>query len=263
MNNALKIKWIALLTAISIYPASSLAGFEVIDEPIQAPVIKKEIKKDPTPPAVDRAVLKKAEVAKIAIKPSVVIGGITHTGRKPSILPPARGFGNDVTLRESIMMLLPESFSVYNDGNIDLNQKASWAAADADDWAGVLGNVFRKAGVAATLDWGKNSLTLDRHIKVAEPPAPKPKWILEAKDKTVRAALHRWARQAGWHLDWDVAVDYPIPYDVTYEGQFESAVGEVMGSLAGSDFPVQACTYENKTLRVVRFGETQRCNLQK
>lgn len=241
------------LIAISLH---AFAGFEVIENakpaPTPAPIAEQEVKKA----APVRVAMKAATAPK---KTQALVGGLTHTGRKPAIIPPAKGFGKAVSLKDAISMIVPDNFNVYNDTQIDLTRPTNWAATDGSDWVAVLDNALRNVGIAGTLDWQTNSISLEKQVAVAPVLAVQPEWLMTAKDKTVRNGIGRWAKLAGWNVDWDVAVDFPVPYDVTFKGDFETAVQQVMTSLAGSDYPVEACAYENKTVRIVRFGESQRC----
>ncbi|MFL9611130.1 toxin co-regulated pilus biosynthesis Q family protein [Methylobacillus sp. Pita2] len=244
----------AILGAIA--PASAFAGFEVVDAPEEP---AKEVAK---PVAQKVAQLQPAAPKATIRQQAVLIGGLNQVGRKPAIIPPAKGMVNGQPLRDALSLLVPTSFSIYNDGNINLLSATSWRGNGQDDWTVVLGNLLRTSGIAATLDWDQSTLSLEKQVQKVAPPAPKPVWKLALADKTVRTALSRWSKSNNWQLDWDVAVDFPIPYDIEYQGEFKSAVEEVMQSLRGSDYPVEACAYdENRALRIVRMGEANKCKL--
>lgn len=231
------------------------AGFEVVDGPEVAvkPTVNNNASIIP-----DTQHTKKQTIR----QQSVLIGGLNQVGRKPAIIPPAKGMVNAQPLRDALSLLVPTSFAIYNDGNINLVAPASWRGNGQDDWTVVLGDLLRSSGIAATLDWDQNSLSLEKQVQKIAPPAPKPVWKLTAADKTVRNALARWAKTNRWQLDWDVAVDFPIPYEIEYQGEFKSAIEDVMQSLRGSDYPIEACAYdENRALRIVRMGEANKCKL--
>lgn len=90
-------------------------------------------------------------------------------------------------------------------------------------------------------------------------PVPAPEvsrtWRLEVADRTVKTALSRWAKEAGWQLVWEVPVDFAIDADATITGTFEDALHSVVRALDKSDTPIQAILYKgNKVLRVVAHG---------
>jgi hypothetical protein len=87
------------------------------------------------------------------------------------------------------------------------------------------------------------------------PPPPPPTWRIELSDRTVRAALTRWAQQAGWQLIWEAPVDFSVDAPAAVTGTFDQALQSVVGALAGSNAPVQAILYRgNKVLRIVEKG---------
>jgi len=84
---------------------------------------------------------------------------------------------------------------------------------------------------------------------------PPPTWRIELSDRTVRAALTRWAQQAGWQLIWEAPVDFSVDAPAAVTGTFDEALQSVVSALAGSNAPVQAILYRgNKVLRIVEKG---------
>lgn len=259
MNKTL-IRAVAL--AIVSLSGSANAGFEVISGPEQPPVTVSQAEVITKPLKNTVEVSTSAKRLPLGLPTQAVLtGGINHAGRKPAVIQPARGFAKDVSLREALSMIVPNNIQVYNDGQIDLKNTISWNSKDADDWIGVLDNIFRGLGITATMDWSNSSLSLIQQKKPEVAIKPLPVWRLTKQDGLVRTALMRWAQEAKYNLDWDVPVDYPIPFEVSYQGEFEKVVGDVMGSLKGTDYPVQSCIYENKAIRIVRYGDLDRCKL--
>ena len=83
-----------------------------------------------------------------------------------------------------------------------------------------------------------------------------PVWTLLTSDKTVRVALTRWGRDAGWNVAWEANFDYPIPQDSAFYGGFEESIEAVATSLARADKPIQAVFYEgNRVIRIVPLGK--------
>jgi hypothetical protein len=88
-----------------------------------------------------------------------------------------------------------------------------------------------------------------------EAPKPKQVWEIVPTDKTLNAALARWAASAGWQLAWELPVDYAVEARTSVPGTFEEAVGMVAKSLEGAETPMKAIFYSgNKVLRIVAKG---------
>ena len=86
-------------------------------------------------------------------------------------------------------------------------------------------------------------------------PAAQDTWEIIVSDKTLNAALARWASQAGWQLLWELPVDYAVQAKTTVHGSFEDAVGTVAKSMEGAEIPMKAMFYEgNKVLRIMAKG---------
>ena len=80
-------------------------------------------------------------------------------------------------------------------------------------------------------------------------------WSIDATDQTLRQALTRWSRSAGWQLVWELPVDFPIEARASFDGGFEDAVGAVAHSMERSDAPLKAIFYRgNNVLRIVAKG---------
>ncbi|HEY4350793.1 MAG TPA: toxin co-regulated pilus biosynthesis Q family protein [Paraburkholderia sp.] len=87
------------------------------------------------------------------------------------------------------------------------------------------------------------------------PPPVQQTWRIEPSDRTVRAALTRWAQEAGWQLVWEAPTDFSVDAAATVHGTFDEALQQVVSALAHSNAPVQAILYQgNKVLRIVAKG---------
>lgn len=87
-------------------------------------------------------------------------------------------------------------------------------------------------------------------------PAPAPQWRLVPADDTLSAALTRWGSVAGYQVVWQAPKDLPV-YAATYTGSFETAVEQVMRDTTLGAYPLHACLYDNRVLRVLH--STQSC----
>jgi hypothetical protein len=80
-------------------------------------------------------------------------------------------------------------------------------------------------------------------------------WEMRVSDGSVRTALQRWAREAGWQFIWDVPTDFTVDADATIHGTFEEALREVAEALRNSQVPIQVVMYSgNRVLRVIPKG---------
>lgn len=84
---------------------------------------------------------------------------------------------------------------------------------------------------------------------------PSGTWEIFPTDKTLNAALARWAAAAGWQLVWELPVDYAVETRTSVPGTFEEAVGMVAKSMESAEIPMKAIFYAgNKVLRIVAKG---------
>jgi len=80
-------------------------------------------------------------------------------------------------------------------------------------------------------------------------------WEIIVSDKTLNAALARWASKAGWQLVWELPVDYAVETRTTVHGSFEEAVGAVTRGMESAEIPMKAMFYQgNKVLRITAKG---------
>ena len=79
-----------------------------------------------------------------------------------------------------------------------------------------------------------------------------PSWDVTPADKTLKAALTRWAEAAGWQLVWELPIDYAVSARTDIKGSFTDAVETVARSMATADTSMKAIFYEgNRVLRIV------------
>ncbi|WP_081768924.1 toxin co-regulated pilus biosynthesis Q family protein [Herbaspirillum sp. RV1423] len=92
-------------------------------------------------------------------------------------------------------------------------------------------------------------------LPVAEVKPAEPTWEIIVADKTLNAAMARWAAQAGWQLLWELPVDYAVEARTTVRGSFEEAVNTVAKSMESAEIPMKAVFYQgNKVLRIMSKG---------
>lgn len=82
---------------------------------------------------------------------------------------------------------------------------------------------------------------------------------LRLKDRTLRQALVRWAKQAKWVFaseHWTLDVDFPVKAAARFEGSFQSAVEQLLTAAQLNAHSLQACFYSNQVLRVLASPQT-------
>lgn len=90
---------------------------------------------------------------------------------------------------------------------------------------------------------------------------PAPVFDVSTKDRTVREAIARWARAAGWvhePVHWSLDRDFPVVASAGAEvfgGEFRSAVRVLLASTELTDRPAQPCFYTNNVVRVIPKAE--------
>ena len=92
-------------------------------------------------------------------------------------------------------------------------------------------------------------------LPVPAPAAGNERWDIVVADRTLNAAMARWAAAAGWQLLWELPVDYAVQAHTSVPGKFEDAVTVVVNSMEGAEIPMKAIFYSgNKVLRIMAKG---------
>lgn len=116
-----------------------------------------------------------------------------------------------------------------------------------------------KAEVRPTLQAAQTQpvqLPVSEAATVARTASPSERaWNITPADRTIKGALARWAREAGWQFVWDVPTDFAVDASATINGTLEDALNAVAQALKRSQVPIQVILYEgNKVIRVVGEG---------
>jgi len=70
-------------------------------------------------------------------------------------------------------------------------------------------------------------------------------------DGTVSTSLRRWARDAGYRLEWESSIDAPVLGDLTLDTRrFPEAVERIVTGLRASGYPLRLDTEEGRVLRI-------------
>lgn len=96
---------------------------------------------------------------------------------------------------------------------------------------------------------------------VAAPALPLTQFAVTPGDRSIREALSRWARVAGWVHEpahWALDKDFPVAAAAGPEifgPEFKGAVRVLLSSTELTDRPVQPCFYTNNVVRVIPKAE--------
>lgn len=99
------------------------------------------------------------------------------------------------------------------------------------------------------------------NVVIAPPVAPQLRFAVTSADRSVREALSRWAKAAGWSHEpahWALDRDFPIAAAAGPEIfglDFKGAVRILLSSTDLTDRPVQPCFYTNHVVRVIPKAE--------
>lgn len=80
-------------------------------------------------------------------------------------------------------------------------------------------------------------------------------------DETLSIALKRWSTQEGYQLVWDAVKDFPAIQTIYESSNMEEVVLKVMKDIENTDYPLHACIYKNRVLRII--PTTKVCERQK
>lgn len=83
--------------------------------------------------------------------------------------------------------------------------------------------------------------------------AAKGPWVL-LRGVALHTQLQKWARAAGWQLEWKLNRSWVVPADVNLAGTFDQAVEQVIQALANEGKPVNLIIWEGN--RVAEVNET-------
>ena len=110
----------------------------------------------------------------------------------------------------------------------------------------------------------KNSQQLGHEIFKSEDQMPQNKenrFEVTQDDETLSIALKRWSTQEGYQLVWDAVKDFPAIQTIYESNTMEDVVLKVMKDIENTDYPLHACIYKNRVLRII--PRTKVCERQK
>ena len=75
-------------------------------------------------------------------------------------------------------------------------------------------------------------------------------------DETLYLGLRRWAIETGYQLVWDAPMDFPVRNTVYATKDVLMAVSLVMADTENSTYPLHACAYNNKVIRILNVAQS-------
>jgi hypothetical protein len=97
----------------------------------------------------------------------------------------------------------------------------------------------------------------DTSAKPAPLSPPKKQYFsIKTSDGTLYGTVSRWAKEAGWQVSWEAVKDFDTKFEATYEGDFESSVEQLMKSMERSEYPLRACAFDNKVIRIIHKSKS-------
>jgi len=93
------------------------------------------------------------------------------------------------------------------------------------------------------------------------PPNASNRFEVPQEDETLSIAFKRWSTQEGYQLIWDAEKDFAAIQTVYPLESLEEAIFHVMKDIENSDYPLHACIYKNKVLRIIPMSKV--CDRQR
>lgn len=203
---------------------------------------------------------------------------------------PREGFGRDLTLRDSLLMIMPTGWSYRSEPDVDLATTVSWQGGDS--WLTVLEQVGRKSQTQFLVDWNQKRVFL-RPLsvgledgwappanvdtdKTAAPPAvavidePMPDdeaaagstplfTKVQSKPRvlepgSLKSQLSEWAAGEGWQLVWQAPFDFTVGVRAEFRSaDLLDAVRTLVEQLAqGDGTRLRVLAYESNRVLVVK-----------
>lgn len=79
---------------------------------------------------------------------------------------------------------------------------------------------------------------------------------IRLEDETLYLALRRWSAESKFQLVWNAGKDFPAHQTRYIADSFEHAVEQVMADTELSSYPLHACAYPNRVMRVLHISHS-------
>lgn len=235
-------KIVAML--MSVLPATSFAGFQVVEEPAQPAATEQSVPVN----GQAKADVKQAS-ATSAVSKSAGFGllAVNYIGEPPSEIEVRNGFGRDVKLTDALKQIAPEGWHAYLKeevvGKFDKNRLVTWRGGRK--WVEVLDILATDQALSIDVDWtkrqiyvGEKTFSFEKALAGKAVTPAKVFWVAK-KGNSLRDSVTEWAQKAGWDVNWvPQDLDYPIIGTLTYEGTFENAITGIFRAYEGAERPM-------------------------
>lgn len=228
------IKRPLMIAALAMaFPCATFAGF--VDETAVAAAAKAD-----TAPAAEPAA------------PAVPELPVRLEGDAPRVIPPAKGKGRRIPVGAALTQITPANYRLTISDRIDSAKLVDWTGRP--QWITTLTEIVKDAGLVATINWQRQTVTVKTSFDEADKPAT---WTLKAGDR-VSARLDDWAKQNGWQLAWEVKELVVEGVDMSATGTFMDAVGAFVEALNIGGAEIRARFYMDNSPPVLRVTERVR-----
>jgi type IV pili sensor histidine kinase/response regulator len=190
-------------------------------------------------------------------------------------------FGRSVALSDALKQIAPDGWHCQlkpsMSGRFDRTTKVSWQGGHP--WTQVLDTVVAEQDMSVDVDWDQKMLFIgDRSerplvgtpinglittVSSVASSSPSmtstrpaiPVWTLR-QGYPIGKELASWAKQAGWHVLWQLPNDIVAPSNTPFSGDFPTAAAQVINDLAANGALIHYKAYDgNNVFRVWGPGQ--------
>lgn len=115
---------------------------------------------------------------------------------------------------------------------------------------------FLSASNGFAQDMVKNKSTLMVKEEQSAPEKPAKVYEITGDDTSLYLALRRWSAADGHQLVWGARKDFPVRKTDYQANHLYEAIAMVMKDTEGSAYPLHACIYANKVVRVLSLSQS-------
>jgi len=194
--------------------------------------------------------------AQVASKKEKIVVHVIYKGERDESISPVGGavsVGKGQTIQALLKQVVPPLFTVFLEGNVDLDLPATGGVSP--EWLSALNRGLWNTQYIAIIDWNKNAVTLTTPDDAAKSaPVTRTSFTLY-RGQPVMGQLIEWSKSAGWVLRWDMARDWDVASDAVFYGGFQQAVTDAIGEIAANGVDIRADVYSgNRTIVVHSSG---------
>jgi hypothetical protein len=237
----MKVRRLLAVALVLAAPAVSMAGFN-IDEPVEPSAPTKVVDTGGPALLVEKSTEKvKQDKPVLTQSGAVLFKNYSSVGQRFS-----QGMGKDVQLGLAVSQIVQSSdWEIKSDNMVNMRKSVSWKGGAV--WGETLEDVLLQAGYSAEIDGEAKTIMIYSRAT----PVENRVWELDPSDGSVRNALNKWVKLAGWQLNWDAPFDFPVGMYARLEGTLEDAISGVAQSLRTTENPVRVTLFEgNRVVRV-------------